>query len=208
MLCNKFILDMSKPILTLINHFEEEEPNIFDWFNILGEFLSKFLINGGQKDSDLVKTKDILSIDVSDCSLQLDDKDLYLGPKAKAFINKLGLNLKYPELVIWMNQVRAFYSESLIKVHKYFKPALSSKLLMDCDMFNPKTLLTTNLDDLKNKLKNIASRFSNVIKREEQRDEGVGWNGFTVHVLLQVDELEGGQVQAPGQACLCHLDCS
>jgi hypothetical protein len=175
MLSNKFILDVSKPIMTIINHFEEEEPNIFNRFETLAEFLitylGKFLINGGQEEeSDLVKTRDLLLIDVKDVKLQLPDTELYLGPKVDAFIAELGLTRKSPELASWLKTVRAFYCEALTKAQKYFKPALSSKLLQDCDIFSPKTLVTTPLDLLRKKVRNVASRLSNVVKNEELPD--------------------------------------
>ena len=40
-LTNKFILDISEPILTCINHFEE--PKIFERFDVMGDFLVTFM---------------------------------------------------------------------------------------------------------------------------------------------------------------------
>ena len=53
-LCNKFIFDVSQPIVTCINHFESEEPKVFERFDVLTDllvtFMAKFIVNGGKKD--------------------------------------------------------------------------------------------------------------------------------------------------------------
>ena len=113
-LSNKFILDISEPIMTCINHFEAEEPKLFERFDVLGDFLvtfmGKFLKNGGRKKTtkcDVVcTTKDLLDVDVSDRSLQLDDKNIYLGPKVENFLLELGLSRTRPELAPWLKNVR------------------------------------------------------------------------------------------------------
>ena len=46
---------------------------------------------------------------------------------------------------------------------KYFKPALSSKGLQDCDILHPKTFFGVPLDTLKKKFKCLATRFTNII---------------------------------------------
>ena len=107
-LCNQFIIEVSKPILTVINHFESEEPVVFSRFEVLVDFLttlfSKFLINGGM-DKDNVKTKDLLELNVREKKLQLGPKDVYLGSKAEQFITKLGFTRTSPELIPWLEQV-------------------------------------------------------------------------------------------------------
>jgi hypothetical protein len=59
-LTNQFIIDVSKPILDVINHFESEEPNIYSRFDVLVDFMtvlfSKFLVNGGL-DKDNINTQ-------------------------------------------------------------------------------------------------------------------------------------------------------
>ena len=170
-LCNKFIIDVSEPILTLINHLESEEPNIFDRFDVIGDFLvtfmAKFLINGGHADTDEPTTKDLLNVEVTKRELQLSNAKLYLGPKVEAFMEELGLTRSSPEVAPWMEKVRAFYCEALTKAQKYFRAPLSSKVLRDCDVFDHKVLFSTSLDKVKQKFKTVASRFDNVIKNEE-----------------------------------------
>ena len=141
-LCNKFILDVSEPILTCINHFESEEPTLFERFDVLGDFLvtfmAKFMKDGGRrqnKGAGEVTTKDLLDVDVHDKSLQLSNKDLYLGPKIGTFLKELGFTRSSPELAPWLEKVRAFYSEALSKAQKYFRAPLSSKVLRASDIF-------------------------------------------------------------------------
>ena len=173
-LCNKFILDVSEPILTCINHFECEEPKVFERFDVLGDFLvtfmAKFMKDGGRgrnKGVGELTTKDLLDVDVHDKSLQLSNENLYLGPKVETFLNELGLTSSSPELAPWMEKVRAFYCEALSKAQKYFRAPLTSKVLRACDIFDPKVLFTTPLDEVKNKFKTVASRFSNVIRNDQ-----------------------------------------
>ena len=122
------------------------------------------MINGGKKkDEETATTRDLLNLDVSDKKLQLTDKNLYLGPKVEAFLDKLGLTRSSPELASWLKDVRAFYCEALTKAQKYFRAPLTSKVLRACDIFDPKELFTSDLDDVKNKFTTVASRFKNVI---------------------------------------------
>ena len=167
-LSNKFILDVSEPILTCINHFEEEDPKIFERFDVLGDFLitfmGKFVKNGGKSSDREVRTKDLLNVDVSVKSQQLSDANLYLGPKVDKFLQELGITRSSPELAPWLNNVRAFYCEAISKAQKYFRPCLTSRVIRACEIFDPEIFFSTDLDEVKQKLKIIASRFSNVIK--------------------------------------------
>ena len=116
-LSNKFVLDVSDPILTCINHFECEEPKIYERFDVLGDFLvtfmAKFLKNSGKTRGYKTTTRDLLDINVHDKSLQLPNKDVYLDPKVEAFIKELGLTRSSQELVPWLEKVKAFYCEAL-----------------------------------------------------------------------------------------------
>ena len=100
-LCNKFIIDVSSPILTLINHFESEEPKIFDRFDAIGDFMVTFMAKfmkygGGQKKGAKLTTKDLLNVDVMDKELQLSDANIYLGPKVEAFWGSPGIAQRWP----------------------------------------------------------------------------------------------------------------
>jgi hypothetical protein len=158
-------------ILTCINHFECEEPKIFEWFDVLGDFLvtfmDKILKNGGKKRGRETTTRDLLDIDVHEKSLQLSNENIYQGPMVEAFLEEMGLSRSSPELAPWLEKIRAFYCEALIKAQKYFRPPLTSKVLRACDIFDPQVFFTSPLDDDKNKFKSIASQFSNVVKNVE-----------------------------------------
>ena len=167
-LSNKFVLDVSDPILTCINHFECEEPKIYERFDVLGDFLvtfmAKFLKNGGKTRGEETTTRDLLDINVNDKSLQLSNKDVYLGPKVEGFMDELGLTRSSQELAPWLEKVRAFYSEALAKAQKYFRNPLTSKVLRSCDILEQNVFFGTSLDVCKEKFKSMASQFSNVIK--------------------------------------------
>ena len=82
-------------------------------------------------------------------------------------MDKLGLTRSSPELTSWLKDVRAFYCEALIKAQKYFRAPLTSKVNRACDIFDPKVLFTTSLDEVKSNFKTVASRFQNVISPAE-----------------------------------------
>ena len=109
---NKFIIDVSSPILTLINHFESDEPKIFVRFDVIGDFMVTFMANVMRKGANLT-TNYLLNVDVMDKELQLSDANIYLGPKVKAFFEELGITRNSPEVAPWVEKVRAFYCEAL-----------------------------------------------------------------------------------------------
>ena len=174
-LCNMFILDVGEQIMTLINHFEAEDPNIYERHEVIADFLvtfmGKFLVNGGgisDEDEEIkIVIADLLQLNFRDRKVQLSNKDIFLGPRADDLILELGLTRSSPELTEWFNQVRSFYCEALEKALKYFKPALLSRVLQDCDILDPKAFYSCSLDDLKRKIKNLATKFSNVINSSQ-----------------------------------------
>ena len=133
--------------------------------------MAKFLMNGGRKaGKDDFTTRDLLDVDVTDSSLQLSDKNMFLGPKVETFLVEVGLTRSSPELAPWLGKVREFYCEALAKAQKYFRAPLASKVLRACDVFDPEVLFSSPLDEVKNKFQTVASRFSNVIKNERVPD--------------------------------------
>ena len=106
-------------------------------------------------------------MDLTDGSLQLSDTNLYLGLKLESFLAEVGLTRSSPELAPWLGKVREFYSAALSKAQKYFRAPLSSKVLRACEIFDPEILFSSPLDEVKSNFKTVASRFSNVIKKEQ-----------------------------------------
>ena len=149
-LTNKFIVDVSSPIMKLINHFESEEPNIFSRYKTIidftSTFLAKFLKNGGlEEGQDVATPKTLLNIDVLDRRSQLSNQEMFVGPKVEAFIQKLGLSKQSTELLPFFDRVREFYVEALLKIQKYFCPSLTSKLLRYCEIIDPTDLKAGNV---------------------------------------------------------------
>ena len=129
-----FILNVGEQIMTLINHFEAEGPNIYERFQLIADFLvtfiGKFLVNGGDitEYDEEIKISDILQVEFRERKAQLSNKDIFLGSRADGFIFELGLTRSSPELTQWFDQVRSFYCEAFEKALKYFKPALLSSV--------------------------------------------------------------------------------
>ena len=175
-LCNKFLVDVTKPINQLIKKFEQEEPKIYEKFEDLSGFLytimSKFLKNAGLKENsgDRIRIKDLLDVDVHDPKLRLSKKNIYLGSKVEDFLLAVGLTRDSPELGSFFDGVFKFYMEAAQKAIKYFGLALESKLLLNMKVLNPKTFLAYSVDDLKSKYRYIAAKFDNIIKKNEIPD--------------------------------------
>lgn len=169
---NMFTVDVSKPVLVLIAHFESNEPKIFDRWEVLRDFfhdlLQKSMKNAGNwKNSS---TKDLLKIDFQDRSLQLSNSNLYLGSKVESFLTQLGLTRDSIEIQSWLEGVRKFYIEALEKTVKYFKPSLLSKSLRYMDIINPMSFIEYELDVLKSRYKYIAEKFPNIIPKKDLPD--------------------------------------
>ena len=127
--------------------------------------------NAGLEDTDdNIKSRDLLAVNVKDKKLHLSRKEVFLGSRVEDFLERLGLSRESPELNHWIKNVFNFYMEATTWAFKYFSPALSSRLLMNLEILNPKTLVSQSLDDLKKKWQYVAERFDNVVKRRSIPD--------------------------------------
>ena len=77
-LCNMFIIDVGEHIIKLIDHFESEDPRIFERHELIADFLvtflGKFLVNGGgltDEGAGDLKIADIMKLKYRDRKLQL-----------------------------------------------------------------------------------------------------------------------------------------
>ena len=89
-LTNMFFIDVSEPILTILNHFESEDPIIHKRWHTLADFfskfLSKFMKNAGDDKSPI---NELLDIDFTVSKNQLSDQDIFLGGKVESFLKEL-----------------------------------------------------------------------------------------------------------------------
>ena len=92
-----FIIDVGEHIIKLIDHFESEDPRIFERHELIADFLvtflGKFLVNGGgltDEGAGDLKIADIMKLKYRDRKLQLSNKDIFLGSKADQFIAEIG----------------------------------------------------------------------------------------------------------------------
>lgn len=168
-LSNMFTIDVSKPALDLINHFESSEPKIYERWDSLRDFfhdlLQKFMKNAANfKETSM---RNLLDLDFSDRSRQLGNKDIFLGGQVETFLRQLGLTRESMEISSWLDGVREFYIEALEKTAKYFKPSLMSKTLRYMDIANPAAFVEYDLDDLKKRYRYVAERFPNIIPENQ-----------------------------------------
>ena len=164
-LTNMFFIDVSDLVLTLLNHFESEEPIIHKRWDMLSDFfykfLTKFMKNAGGED---VPISNLLKTDFTESNAQLSDRDIFLGGKVETFLKYLNLTRQSSEIKPWLENVREFYVEALQKCVKYMKPSLTSRTLHDLEILNPKSIFAYSLDDVKKKYAYVAKKFPNVIK--------------------------------------------
>jgi hypothetical protein len=168
-LTNKFIIDVSEPIIYIIDFFESSTPRIHERWDRMYQFffdiLGKFVKNAANLQEKRMSA--VLRIDFSDSSYHLDNKRVFLGPKVDCFLKELDLTRDSKEIGPWMKGVKDFYVELTTKMIKYFKPSLTSKSLQDLDILNPTAIFTYKVDDLKSKYEYVANKFNNIIKITE-----------------------------------------
>ena len=164
-LTNMFFIDVSNPVINILNHFESDEPLIHKRWDMLADFfyrfLTKFMKNAGG-ENELIG--ELLKTNFQDSKLQLSDEEMFLGGKVETFLKDLGLSRQSSEIKPWLENVRAFYVEALEKCVKYMKPSLTSSTLHKLEILNPKSIFSFSLDDLKKKYAYVAKKFPNVIK--------------------------------------------
>ena len=171
-LTNKFILDVSAPLIKFLNYFESNEVRVHQQFasivDLVYNFLSKFLKNAGMKAAEeTVSGKKLLNVDYKDTKLQLDDNKIFLGEKVDGFLKEMGLKRDSEEIKPWMKKVRLFYEEALAKMFKYYGPSLKSRTLRYMSVLCPSATLSLTLDELKLRWKYLAEGFPNIITSSE-----------------------------------------
>ena len=171
-LTNNFILEVSGPLIKFLNFFESNNVLIHKQFgsivDLVYNFLSKFLKNGGLKDNeDVISGKRLLQVDYTDKKKQLDDKKIFLGEKVDSFLAEMGLKRDSKEIQPWLKRVRLFYEEALAKMFKYFGPSLKSKTLRYLGVLCPSATLNLSLDELKLRWKYLGESFPNIVTSSE-----------------------------------------
>ena len=171
-LSNLFILDVCKPVMELISFFEAEKVRIQDRHKklvmLFKDYLGKFMKNGGLEDeNNNLNGEEVLNLKINQRDKQLEDDDIYLGPKVEALLLEMGLSRKSEELKFWLLQVRGFYEEALYKMKKYFSSSIRSKTLQALSVLSPKSWTTVNLDTLKQKWRVLGEAFPNILEMAE-----------------------------------------
>ena len=108
-LTNKFILDVSEPLINFLDYFESNEVRIHQQFgrivDLVFNFLSKFLKNAGMKEEETEVTgRRILKVDFKDKKYHLDDEKIFLGTRVDNFLKEIGLNRNSVEIKPWIKK--------------------------------------------------------------------------------------------------------
>ena len=171
-LTNKFILDVSEPLINFLNYFESNEVRVHQQFakivDLVFNFLSKFLKNAGMEDEETVVTgKRILKVDFKNKKNHLEDEKIFLGTRVDNFLKEIGMKRNSVEIKAWMLKVRVFYQEVIAKMFKYFGPSLKSRTLRYLGVLSPLAAKNLPLDDSKLKWKYLAVEFPNIIESSQ-----------------------------------------
>ena len=168
-LTNMFLIDVSDPIVYMIDFFESSSPRIQERFDRMYQFfftiIGKFVKNAANLQTKSLSA--ILAMDFSDPSLHLEAKNIFLGSKVDLFLREMNLTRDSKEIVPWLHSVMEFYMELTKKMIKYFKPSLLSRSLQDLDILNPMAIFSCKIDELKSKYKYVGKKFSNIVKSHE-----------------------------------------
>ena len=172
LLTASFLSEVSTPIIGFIDFFENQTKSRIhkrheETVSFLFLLMSKFLKNGGMKESNKVTAGRLLKVDVEESALQLDDEEIWLGAAADNFLKEAKLTRKSEVVKPWIAGVRAFYVELVKKAKKYFSDALESKTLQYCSVLDPNNCITLELDLLKKKFGYLATKFPNIIPENE-----------------------------------------
>ena len=93
-LTNKFLLDVSVPIIDTINLFESSAPRIYQKWDRMNELFfdiaGKFIKNAANLSEKNIKN--VLEIDFSDTALHLALNDVYLGPQVDLHLKRQSLS--------------------------------------------------------------------------------------------------------------------
>jgi len=173
-LCNRFLLEVGKPVMELISYFESQKIRVQDRHSklvlLLHSFLSKFMKNAGVENNETATGVILLKADYRNRTKQLEDKQLFVGGKVESLLAELGLLKESPEIKNWLLKVRGFYEEAVFKIIKYFSKSIKSKTLRSLAVLAPTSWSGMELDDLKKCWRVLGQQFSNVIQVSELPD--------------------------------------
>ena len=156
-LTNKFLIDVTKPLMKFLDIFEKDEIKIHVRYEKIVELIygysSKYLKNAGldfkEGEVEKVTGKDLLKIKYDDSKLQLSDKDFFLGPLVEEFLVELKVARDSPLIASWLLNVREFYVEVMFKLNKYFSTSLKSRTLQYMSVLAPSSVLNKSTDILR-----------------------------------------------------------
>ena len=164
-----FLLDVCEPVMELISFFEAEKVRVRDRHKKLvflyHDYLGKFMKNAGLEDNNNdLDGEDLLKVKYNQRDKQLDDDEIFLGPKVESLLVELGLDRKSEEIKFWLLQVRDFYEEACFKMKKYFSTSIKSETLKALAVLSPKSWIKHDLDTLKRHWRLLGEKFYNVLE--------------------------------------------
>ena len=171
-LTNKFLLDVTAPLMKFLDTFEKNEVKVHVRFekivSLIYDFASKYLKNAGlDDDEDTITAKKLLKIKFTDEDLQLSNKDIFLGPSVDSFLEEMKLKRDSPLIASWLARVRLFYVEASEKLNKYFSASLKSKTMQFLSVLSPRAAKSFSLEELQRRWRYLAEKFPTVIKTHE-----------------------------------------
>jgi hypothetical protein len=127
-LCHQFLIEVGQPFLDFIQFFESKSVRAHLLFPkmalLLNQQFAMFLKPGYR---ERMTPRRLLQVDYKDPSMQLSNKDIYVGKRVRAFIKKIGLGCDSFELSQFFEGVTRFFHESSGRLVKYFKTPLTNR---------------------------------------------------------------------------------
>lgn len=195
-----FVLCAGEVFIELINFFESGETRIHLMYDkltsLLVTILSRFVKDSAMstkstnnnKQTKLEKVAKLLEVKYKERKNQVNNQELWLGPKVESLLVELGLTRASYEIEGWLtNNVRGFYTAAMGRIVKYFAKSLQSETLEALAFLHPQYWTIAKRDKLRNRWGILGRSWSNVVKVSELealRDE-------VSQVVMMEEEVEG-----------------
>ena len=127
-LAHMFLLEVGEPFINFIDYFESREVRAHVLYTKMALLTAQLFVMFLKPDGrDRLTPKRLLKVDYKDMDMQLSKEDVFLGEKARRFINKIGLTAGSPELDEFFKGVTKFYHGTTERLLKCFETPLTSK---------------------------------------------------------------------------------
>ena len=207
-LYHMFIIDAGDLFLKFIEFFEKRSITMHLMFAktviLLSTHLSFFLKDG---DRERLSARQLLEVDYKKPEMQLHQKDIYVGLKARNFMQKMGFSSQSPELAVFFKGVRDFYHASTAALLKYCKITITNPFVSALRAIQPESKEELELPVQRGMWDTLATQLCHIVDKEAKNtlltEELVAYQRLTAAPPgCEVDEwwAEVAKVQLGGES--------